>query len=66
MEIFEKISKRRKSKDRTLFILDSKEEERPIARTEPRWEKSAAKEKKKSFTKRLNTLPTKKAQGNGF
>lgn len=49
MEIFEKISKRRKSKDRTLFILDSKEEERPIARTEPRWEKSAAKEKKKAL-----------------
>lgn len=47
MEIFEKISKRRKSKDRTLFILESKEEERPIARTEPRWEKSAEKEKKK-------------------
>lgn len=46
---------------RTLFILASKENERPrIARLEPRWEKSAATGKKKLNSKK------KKAQGSGF
>lgn len=47
VEVFEKIP-RGKSKNRTLFILESKRG-RPIARTEPRWEKSAAKGKKKAL-----------------